>query len=192
MIPFNHLGFVFNRFGGLVYPRSVRKALCMFLSPLNKDAKVLDIGSGTGLLCMFGHSCRDDLVYVAIDPAEGMLKYAKPYVETHTASAEALPFENAYFDAAMMGESLHHFRDVDEALRETVRVLKMGARLFIYDFDIESFMGKGICKGEKLLGEPGHFFSPNALQEKLESYGFKATITKHGWRYSVDAILNKE
>jgi demethylmenaquinone methyltransferase/2-methoxy-6-polyprenyl-1,4-benzoquinol methylase len=188
MIPFNHLGLVFSTFGSSIYPRSVRSALCIFLKSVPSASKVLDIGSGTGMLCKFGHECRDDLVYVAVDPAEGMMKYAEVYVDTHKATAEALPFENESFDVAMMGESIHHFKDVDTSLKETVRVLKRGGKLFIYDFDVNTFMGKIICKGETLLGEPGNFFTPLRLQEKLESYGFAVKITKHGWRYTVDAI----
>jgi len=191
MIPFNHLGVVFNTFGAFVYPQSVRKALCTFLKSASAKAKILDIGSGTGMLCTFGYDCRDDLEYIAVDPAFGMMKYAKAYVKTHIASAEALPFDDNSFDMAMMGESLHHFRDVDEALKETVRVLKNGGRLFIYDFDVESFMGKNICKGEMLLGEPGNFFTPKDLEIKLTSFGLTATITKHGWRYTIDANLEK-
>ena len=191
MIPFNRLGLVFNTFGAFVYPQSVRKSLCTFLNSAPSKANVLDIGSGTGLLCKFGHICRKDLEYVAVDPAEGMLKYAKAYVKPHIATAEALPFDDNSFDMAMMGESLHHFRDVDEALKETVRVLNNGGRLFIYDFDVESFMGKSICKGERLLGEPGNFFTPKDLEKKLKSFGLTATITKHGWRYTIDAALAK-
>jgi demethylmenaquinone methyltransferase/2-methoxy-6-polyprenyl-1,4-benzoquinol methylase len=189
MIPFNHLGFVFNTFGSFVYPKSVRQSLCIFLKKQPKQARVLDIGSGTGMLCKFGHKCRDDLAYVAVDPAEGMMKYAENHVETYKATAEALPFEDNSFDVAMMGESLHHFRDVDEALTECARVLKVGGSLFIYDFDVSTFMGKSICKGEKLLGEPGNFFEPSILEEKLKYYGFTAKITKHGWRYTVSAVL---
>ena len=191
MIPFNHLGIVFNTFGSFVYPKSVRTSLCQFLTPLPTQAKVLDIGAGTGMLCEFGYACRDDLDYVAVDPAEGMMKYAKTYVETHKATAEALPFDDESFDAAMMGEALHHFRDVDEALTECSRVLKDGGKLFIYDFDVSTFRGKSICRGEKLLGEPGNFFTPQDLEEKLALYSFKSTITKHGWRYTVDAYLDR-
>lgn len=188
MIPFNYLGIVFHTFGSFIYPKSVRTALCTFLQPLPSQSKVLDIGAGTGILCQFAYECRDDLCFVAVDPAEGMMKYAKTYVQTHKASAEALPFENDSFDVAMMGESLHHFRDVDESLKETVRVLKSGGKLFIYDFDVSTFMGKSICRGEVLLGEPGNFFTSHNLQEKLEMYGFRVSITKHGWRYTVDAV----
>jgi len=192
MIPFNHLGIVFNTFGTFIYPQSVRDALCTFLKSAPEKAKVLDIGAGTGMLCKFGHACRDDLEYIAVDPAEGMLKYAKAYVEIHIAAAEALPFDDNSFDMAMMGESLHHFRDVDEALKETVRVLKHGGRLFIYDFDVESFMGKSICKGEMLLGEPGNFFTPKDLDETLALYGLTSRISVHGWRYTIDAKLEKD
>lgn len=63
--------------------------------------------------------------------------------------------------------------------------------LFIYEVDVDTFMGKNICRAEKLLGEPGHFFTPQVLAVKLEFYGFIPTITKHGWRYTVDAWLEK-
>lgn len=192
MIPFNHLGILFNTFGSFIYPTSVRRALCTLLKSIPSRSKILDIGAGTGILCQFGYECREDLAFVAVDPAEGMMKYANAYVQTHKASVEALPFENNSFDVAMMGESLHHFEDVDEALKETRRVLKDGGKLFIYDFDVKTFIGKSICRGEKLLGEPGNFFTPSGIQEKLESYGFVVNITKHGWRYTVDAVNIKE
>jgi len=191
MIPFNHLGIFFKTFGSFVYPKTVRTSLCKFLLTLSTNAKVLDVGAGTGMLCEFGYTCREDLDYVAIDPAEGMMKYARSYVETHKATAEALPFDDNSFDAAMMGESLHHFRDVDEALSECARVLKNGGQLFIYDFNVDTFMGKTICRGEKLLGEPGNFFTPQDLESKLISYGFMVTLTMHGWRYTVDATLRQ-
>jgi demethylmenaquinone methyltransferase/2-methoxy-6-polyprenyl-1,4-benzoquinol methylase len=189
MIPFNHLGMVFNTFGGLIYPKSVRTEFCEFLKTLASKSKVLDIGAGTGMLCKFGHECRSDLEFVAVDPAEGMMKYAKNYVETHKGTAEELPFKDNSFDVAMMGESLHHFREVDIALSETVRVLKSGGKLFIYDFDRASFKGKSICKLEKMLGEPGNFFDTVGIQEKLESYGFLVRVETHSWRYTVVATL---
>jgi len=192
MIPFNALGKVFNAFGHLIYPKPIREALCDFLEPFEKNAKVLDVGAGTGVLCEFAHACRDDLVYSAVDPFEGMLKYAKPFVQTHIGTAEDLPFEDHSFDVLMMGEALHHFRDVDKALDECVRVLKEGGKLFIYDFELDTFRGKSICNIEKLLGEPGNFFDPKVLKEKLQGHGFNVEVTSHAWRYTVCASLNQE
>jgi len=191
MIPFNHLGWIFKTFGSTIYPKKVRLELCTFLKPLPIGANILDIGAGTGMMCKFSYSCRKDLTLVAVDPAEGMLKFSPSYVTTYQASAEALPFEIAKFDALLMGESLHHFRDVDVALTQAVRVLKDKGKLFIYDFNVNTFMGKSICRGEKLLGEPGNFFEPELLKVKLEKYGFSVHIKKYGWRYTISAVLVK-
>jgi len=164
MIPFNHLGWIFKY-------------------------SVLDLGAGTGIMSEFAYACRDDLQFTAVDPAEGMLKFSAEYVETHRANAEALPFEAERFEAILIGEALHHFQDVDKSMQEMVRVLKKEGRLFIYDFDSSTFMGKNICRMEKILGEPGNFFAPEVLKQILESYGFSVDISQYGWRYTIAAQL---
>lgn len=191
MIPFTHLGWAFKTFGPLLYPSTIRSSLCDFLQPFSETASVLDIGAGTGVLCELAHACKPDLHYHAIDPFEGMLKYAKPYVKRYIGVAEALPFEDHCFDGILMGEALHHFKDVDSALAEIVRVLKEDGKVFIYDFDRDTFRGKSICKFEKLLGEPGNFFTPQSLEEKLEGFGFKLVIRRYAWRYVLCATLVK-
>ncbi len=189
MIPFNHLGWIFKYMGPFIYPHKVRESLCCFLKPVSNDALVLDLGAGTGIMSEFAYACRDDLQFTAVDPAEGMLKFSAEYVETHKANAEALPFEAERFEAILIGEALHHFQDVDKSMQEMVRVLKKEGRLFIYDFDSSTFMGKNICKMEKILGEPGNFFAPEVLKQILESYGFSVDISQYGWRYTIAAQL---
>ncbi len=189
MIPFNHLGWIFKYIGPFIYPRKVRKSLCNFLIPLSNHAPVLDLGAGTGIMSEFAYACRDDLQFTAVDPAEGMLKFSAEYIETHKAHAETLPFEEDSFEAILIGEALHHFNDVDMSLQEIVRVLKKEGRLFIYDFDSSTFMGKIICMVEKILGEPGNFFPPEVLKEILESQGFSVDISQYGWRYTISAQL---
>lgn len=189
MIPFNHLGWIFKYMGPFIYPRKVRESLCCFLKPVSNDASVLDLGAGTGIMSEFAYACRDDLQFTAVDPAEGMLKFSAEYVETHKANAEALPFEAESFEAILIGEALHHFQDVDKSMQEMVRVLKKEGRLFIYDFDSSTFMGKNICRMEKILGEPGNFFAPEVLKQILESYDFSVHISQYGWRYTIAAQL---
>ena len=190
MIPFNYLGFVFKSFGSIMYPKKALEELCSFLEPLPAQASVLDVGAGTGVMSEFAHRCNSELRYVAVDPAEGMLKYTPSYVETHVATAESLPFDDDSFDAVLMGESLHHFRDPDIAIKEVIRVLRKNGKLFIYDFDLNTFRGKSICMIEKLLGEPGNFYEANALGEVLEGYGFFVDISHHKWRYTLSAYLS--
>ncbi len=191
VIPFNHLGLVFDKLGSFIYPHSVRNALCSFLKKLESNAKVLDVGAGTGILCKFGHLCREDLSYIALDPAEGMLKYAKAYATTYQGVAEELPFKKDSFDAVMMGESLHHFSEIDKALGQIVEVLKENGKIFIYDFDLSTFRGKSIAKVEKFLGEPANFFSSKDIKDRLESFGFEVELQQHGWRYTLVGSLNK-
>lgn len=189
MIPFNHLGWIFKYIGPLIYPHTIRESLCSFLMPLSKSASVLDLGAGTGVMSEFAYACREDLQFTAVDPAEGMLKFSAEYIKTHKAHAERLPFEVDSFEAILIGEALHHFNDVDKSLQEIVRVLKKEGRLFIYDFDSSTFMGKIICMVEKILGEPGNFFPPEVLKQILESHGFSVDISQYGWRYTISAQL---
>lgn len=189
MIPFNHLGVLFQSFGSIIYPKAVVKELCLFLTPLHERASVLDVGAGTGVMSEFAYGCRDELKYVAVDPAEGMLKFAPEFLQTHVAAAEALPFEESSFDAVIMGESLHHLSSPELAFEEVTRVLKRDGQLFIYDFDVSTFLGKSICYVEKALGEPGNFYEPNELKKMLEEYGFRVEVNRHSWRYTLSANL---
>lgn len=191
MIPFDHLGWVFKYFGPLIYPDAIRDSLCSFLKPLPKHAEVLDLGAGTGVMSDFAHICRPDLKFTAVDPAEGMLKFSAEYIETHKAYAEALPFDPADFEAILIGEALHHFHDVDRSIEEMVRVLQNRGSVFIYDFDPSTFIGKCLCRMEKILGEPGNFFAPEVLKQKLETHGFSAHISHYGYRYTIAAQLDR-
>ena len=191
MIPFNHLGWVFKYMSPLIYPHTVHKSLCSFLKPVSDQASVLDLGAGTGIMSEFAYACRSDLQFIAVDPAEGMLKFSAEYVQTHKGNAEALPFESERFEAIMIGEALHHFQDVDKSIQEMVRVLKKEGRLFIYDFDSSTFIGKLLCLVEKLFGEPANFFAPDKLKEMLKTHGFTVDISQYGWRYTIAAQLEK-
>ena len=97
MIPFNHLGRLFKFMGPVSYPRAATEELCDFLKPVSQNAALLDLGAGTGVLSEFAYRCRDDLQFVALDPAEGMLRFSPHFVETHQARAEALPFDDRSF-----------------------------------------------------------------------------------------------
>jgi SAM-dependent methyltransferase len=189
MIPFNRLGWLFSRFGPMIYPGMVRREFCELLQTLPPHARLLDLGAGTGVLSHFAHQCRSDLQLAAADPAEGMLRYAPSHAKRVNAVAESLPFGDTHFDAVAIGESLHHFDAPGTALDEVTRVLKNEGALFIYDFDPATFMGALICRTERLLGEPANFFPPGRLAAMLEARGYRVGIARYGWRYTLIARL---
>lgn len=88
--------------------------------------RCLDLGCGTGVA--IPELIRLGWTVVGVDVSEEMLSRARAFgVELHRAPAEALPFDDASFDAAV---SIWMHTDVDDfpaILREAARVLRPGA-----------------------------------------------------------------
>jgi ubiquinone/menaquinone biosynthesis C-methylase UbiE len=98
---------------------------------------VLDVGTGTGIFTPFllnkiGLKGR----LVCLDFAEEMLKKAqakgfKGQIEYVCADIHDARFQDETFDAVVCYSSFPHFQDKPEALREILRLLKSGGKLFI-------------------------------------------------------------
>ncbi|MBN9396806.1 MAG: methyltransferase domain-containing protein [Candidatus Melainabacteria bacterium] len=103
------------------------------------DWVVLDVATGAGHTAMAiqPHVC----MVIATDLSEGMLQVATKNfrsrglegVYPQEADAEALPFQDDYFDAVTCRIAPHHFTDIGKALTEMARVLKPGGTLVIED-----------------------------------------------------------
>ncbi|WP_287370689.1 methyltransferase domain-containing protein [Oceanithermus sp.] len=191
-IPFDLLGRVFARWGHRTYPSWAWPLLARSLEALPRGARVLDLGGGTGVLSRAALTARADLKPVIADPARGMLRHAPEPAEVVVARAEALPFADAEMDAVLVGEALHHFQDPQAALAEIARVLKPGGLLWIYEFDPRRGVGRWVYWGERLLGEPAHFFTPEALLRSLRVLGFEGDYRERQGRYVLTARLRGE
>jgi ubiquinone/menaquinone biosynthesis C-methylase UbiE len=108
-------------------------------------AAVLDIGTGSGVvactLASFGCQVR------GIDHSIDMLARAKARahrmnldskVVLEVGDAEHLRFPDQSFDAVAIQGVLHHLSDVMPALRQAIRVLKPGGRIFISEPCLET------------------------------------------------------
>ena len=101
-------------------------------------ANVLDCGIGTGSLPMALHHLRTDRTYfVGIDTSSEMVARAMETFDQSgvdgdvwQASIEAVPFADETFDVVFAAHVLEHLPDPMVGLREMVRVLKPGGRLF--------------------------------------------------------------
>ena len=105
-------------------------------------ARILDVGTGTGLIPIdIGR--RPVFARVTLtDASAAMLVRAKKNVfasglqggfRLREARADALPFEPGGFDAVLSNSVLHHLADPAAALREAARVLAPGGLLFVRD-----------------------------------------------------------
>ena len=87
---------------------------------------------------------------------------------------EELPFENAVFDGAICGGSLHLFPDTALALREIARTMKAGAPLAVTTFvSGNSFLSRLMKRRGNM-----HAFEIPELQQYLTEAGFEGFESK--------------
>ncbi len=184
MIPFNHLGFIFSKVAHSIYPSEIKDELEDLLKGKN-SLNILDVGAGTGALSDIVYKIIPESNFLCVDPAFGMLEYAPDYSFKVVGVAENLPIKDNSIDLILVGEAVHHFRDVDKSLDEIKRVLKKDGILFIFDFDVSKFKGKLIYFFEKMFGEPGNFFKPSDLSFLLKEHGFKTKINSYGYKFTI-------
>jgi SAM-dependent methyltransferase len=89
--------------------------------------RVLDVGCGPGALTAVLAARLGDDAVTAVDPSEPFLAAARerhPGVRVERASAEALPFDEGQFDAALAELVVHFMDEPVEGLREMARVTR--------------------------------------------------------------------
>jgi ubiquinone/menaquinone biosynthesis C-methylase UbiE len=104
---------------------------------VKKEDRVLDVGTGTGVILPYlRQAVAKEGNVVAMDFSLGMLKQAKrrdlPADQTLiNAGVAAIPFRSGQFDRVTCFSAFPHFPDKRKALDEMVRVLKKDGYLFI-------------------------------------------------------------
>ena len=99
-------------------------------------ARVLDIGSGTGILARAAmDSTGTTGRVVALDPCREMLEIARTsgVTETVVGSVDDIPFEDDTFDVVTAGYSLRYAREIEHGLAQIRGVLKPGGRVLILE-----------------------------------------------------------
>lgn len=109
------------------------------LAGISGGAEVLDCGIGSGSLSMALQRLLAERVnWHGIDTSSEMLNTAEEVtqragmaISLKQANVLSIPYADASFDMVMAAHVLEHLPQPDRALKEMVRVLKPGGRLFI-------------------------------------------------------------
>jgi len=114
---------------------------------LSLGERVLDIGSGPGLLALdMGLAVGPTGKVCGIDISEDMLLMSRgrcaglPWVEFHAGDVTGLPFPDNSFDVAVATQVYEYVGDMTTALAELCRVLRPGGRALILDTDWDSIV----------------------------------------------------
>jgi SAM-dependent methyltransferase len=114
--------------------------------------RLLEVGSGTGLLCRkLAPALEPDGRVVGIDLSAVMATTARRLaagrqgrqgaecrVQFAAGQAQALPFAGRTFEAAFAARLLLHVQDAPEVVREMARVVAPGGRVVLLDWDWET------------------------------------------------------
>jgi len=105
-----------------VYGRRIRVLARHLAELLPRDASVLDVGSGDGLLASRIMAARPD---VRISGAD-VLARPHSHIPVQLFDGVRLPFADRSFDVVMLVDVLHHASAQDALLREVARVARRG------------------------------------------------------------------
>ncbi|KON29287.1 hypothetical protein AC480_03400 [miscellaneous Crenarchaeota group archaeon SMTZ1-55] len=107
------------------------------------DGKVLDLGTGTGLLAIELAKTMPDLEVIGLDLSDVALEVARKNLQESEqplrisfkkGDAEDMPFEEGVFDLVVSSNTLHLIKNPVSMFNEIYRVLKSKDRFFLSDF----------------------------------------------------------
>ena len=141
-----------------------------------EGCRILDVGGGGGVLAQHLHAVLGAHVTV-LDPSPEMLRYVPEVgpVRAALGRAEAIPAENATFDAVIVTDAFHHFSDQPAAISEFARVVRPGGGVIVLDLDPRPAFMRLVRLAEKAVGEPGAFKTPEQLCKLMAEHGVSGT-----------------
>lgn len=176
----------------------IRAIDCKYISQVSIKGDILDAGCGDGLFLKILLNSQEYGNFTGVDFNETELKKAEKiniYNKLLKADLALLPFENNKFDCIISNSVLEHVADLDSALSELARVLKVNG-LFVFtvpsEYLSENFFFSAVLKkiGLKKLAikyagfkhkiwNHRHVYSIDNWKQKLKSIGFEITEAKY-------------
>ncbi len=176
---------------------------------LGDAARVLDLGTGTGVLAQVAADAGASVV--GIDESLGMLRVARrerPKIPVVAAQAIDLPFEPGRFDAVLGSFVLAHFTKVETVLFDVARVMRPGGRIGFTTWAdgvdayqqawrelVEGVVPREILAPAYAEAAPWHdrFKKRTAVEEALIDAKFRSVRTevfRYHWTYPLEEYLD--
>jgi ubiquinone/menaquinone biosynthesis C-methylase UbiE len=159
-------------------------------------AQVLDLCCGTGVVT--GAAARRGAVPTGVDFSQAMLAEARrahPRLRFDEGDAEALPYPDHSFDAAVSNFGVHHIARPDGAIAEALRVLRPGARVafttwaepadnIAWRLLFDAIRAHGDMQAANTPPSGGNLGTPKAALRLLDHAGFtgcRAEMVRREW-----------
>lgn len=149
--------------------------------------RVLDVGGGSGQLAALLADALQAHVTV-LEPTAEILAYvnATEHVSAVQGTAEEMPLPTDGFDAIVVTDAFHHFRDQTAAVAEFRRVVRDGGLVLVLDLDPRPLAMRLIALAERLVGEPATFMAPEEMCAFMAERGIEGgcePLRKAGYRF---------
>ncbi|MBN1992110.1 MAG: class I SAM-dependent methyltransferase [Anaerolineae bacterium] len=176
---------------GYVYQEVVDRATK--LAPI--AGRVLDVGTGFGMLAMTLAKKKPDVEIIGLDISEQMTEAGQALVEKRglakwisfeTADAKEMPFPDDYFDAVISYGSLHHWVGPEQVFDEINRVRKPTGIIYVADLRRDQprlpmwllYLGLRVRAGRRQAREMVTSVNAAYTPAEIEAMLARTTITK--------------
>lgn len=175
------------------------------LMKVYKEARILDLCTGTGDLTEIIQALYSDVKITAVDFSKNMLDIARKKVNTVEfieADVTNLPLGDNTFDFVTISYGLRNIFDKEKAILEMYRVLKQGGKILHLDFGeknlsgkifeyfvphLARLLGKDYASYRYLVQSKREFFEPKELIKKFEKNNFRLIKRKDFMFKSISA-----
>jgi ubiquinone/menaquinone biosynthesis C-methylase UbiE len=163
--------------------------------PFPPQARVLEVGCGTGVLTRILAQRPEVAEVVGIDPAGSLIERARmlaaglPQLTFLEGDGRALPIEDGSFDIVIFDSTLSHIPGAEEALGEAFRVLRRPGWLATFDGDyatttvaLSDFDPLQACVNTMMRNSVNDPFLMRRLPALVRQFGFEIEqLRSHGF-----------
>ncbi|MFV0469269.1 MAG: bifunctional demethylmenaquinone methyltransferase/2-methoxy-6-polyprenyl-1,4-benzoquinol methylase UbiE [Dysgonomonas sp.] len=167
---------------------------------------ILDIATGTGDLAIQAYALLQPSRIVGIDISEGMMDVGREKVDKlglkdkisfEKQDCLHLEMEDNIFDAAMVAFGVRNFENLDQGLKEILRVLKPGGQLMILELSTPQHfpMKQGYWIYSKLLipivgrliskDKTAYRYLPKSIEAFVQGQEMVDILTSNGFRNAI-------